>query len=61
MAATRAPGDDGLIAWACAAGFVGLFVNGVNVDIMHFRFVWLGLAAIRAIDQRMGEATPPIR
>jgi len=55
LAAMRASGSDRQIAWACLGGFVGLFINGINVDIMHFRFLWLGLAAIRAIDQRAGE------
>jgi hypothetical protein len=46
--AVRAPGRDGPLALACAAGLAGLLVNGINVDIMHFRFLWLALAAIRA-------------
>ena len=55
LAATRASGSDRQMAWACLAGFAGLFINGINVDIMHFRFLWLGLAAVRAIDHRARE------
>jgi hypothetical protein len=59
LAATRASGNDGRIAWACLAGFAGLLVNGVNVDIMHFRFLWLGLAAVRAIySDGLGQTAP---
>jgi hypothetical protein len=30
------------------AGLVGLLVNSPNVDIMHFRFLWVGFALLRA-------------
>jgi hypothetical protein len=46
--AVRSPGSDGPLALACAAGLAGLLVNGINVDVMHFRFLWLAIAAIRA-------------
>lgn len=48
-----APGD-----WsrrALVAGLVGLLVNSVNVDMMNFRFLWIGLALLRAA--LAGEAT----
>ena len=38
-------------AWvvpALHAAVVGLIVNSVNADIMNFRFLWVGLAALRA-------------
>jgi hypothetical protein len=50
--ARSAPGADGAVAWACAAAAAGLLINGLNVDIMHFRFLWLALAALRAADGR---------
>jgi O-antigen ligase len=43
----RLPGVDGRVGWALFAGVVGLLVNSVNVDVMHFRFLWfaVGLTA----------------
>ncbi len=35
------------VARASLAGLVGLLINGINVDIMHFRFLWVGLAFLR--------------
>ncbi|MBI3637483.1 MAG: hypothetical protein HY216_14920, partial [Candidatus Rokubacteria bacterium] len=34
-------------AQAVLAGVVGLLVNSINVDVMNFRFLWLGLAVLR--------------
>ncbi len=39
-------------AWrlrAPLAGLVGLLVNSVHVDIMHFRFLWMGAALVLAV------------
>lgn len=41
-------GSDGEIAWAALAGAAGVLVNSVNVDIMHFRFVWMAMGIVRA-------------
>jgi hypothetical protein len=43
----RLPGVDGRVGWALFAGVAGLLVNSVNVDVMHFRFLWfaVGLTA----------------
>ena len=48
-AARHSSGDD--IAWALVAGCVGLFVNGINVDMMHFRFFWFGIGIVRALSR----------
>jgi len=37
-------GHDEWILRASIAGLAGILVNGVNADIMHFRFLWVGLA-----------------
>jgi hypothetical protein len=42
---------DGTTAWitrSSVAGIAGLLVNGINADIMHFRFLWIVLAMLRA-------------
>jgi O-antigen ligase len=43
----RLPGVDGRVGWALFAGVAGLLINSVNVDVMHFRFLWfaVGLTA----------------
>jgi hypothetical protein len=43
----RLPGVDGRLGWALFAGVAGLLVNSINVDAMHFRFLWfaVGLTA----------------
>ena len=33
--------------WAFWGGFMGILVNSINVDIMNFRFLWLGLGLLR--------------
>jgi hypothetical protein len=48
-ALARAPSDDDQwIMRAALAGGVGLIVNGLNADIMHFRFLWILIAFVRA-------------
>ena len=42
-----APGGD--VALAIAAGGLGLLVNSINVDIMNFRFLWVGIGFFRAM------------
>ena len=37
------------IARAALAGIAGLLVNGTNVDIMNFRFLWASLGILRGI------------
>jgi hypothetical protein len=39
---------DQWIVCAALAGVIGLMVNGVNADIMHFRFLWVSLALVRS-------------
>lgn len=39
------------IARASLAGLVGLFVNGLYTDIMHFRFLWVGIALLRGLER----------
>lgn len=36
-------------ARAALAGTVGLLVNSINVDIMNFRFLWIGFAVLRGL------------
>jgi len=36
---------------AALCGALGLLINSVNVDIMNFRFLWLGLAVVRTRQQ----------
>ncbi len=47
LEAARLPDLDGQIGWALFAGVAGLLVNSINVDAMHFRFLWFaaGLTA----------------
>jgi hypothetical protein len=45
----RTPGDD--VAWALMAGCLGLFVNSINVDMMHFRFFWFGIGILRSLSR----------
>lgn len=44
----RRGGEDGWVTGMVVAGCLGLLVNSVNVDIMHFRFLWVGLGLLRA-------------
>lgn len=39
------------LARAAFAAFIGLLVNGINVDIMNFRFFWAGLGLLRGLSQ----------
>ena len=36
---------------AAFAGLIGLLVNSVHVDVMHFRFLWVGMALVLAAGQ----------
>jgi hypothetical protein len=52
IAARRAvsePAPVGDVALAVAAGCLGLLVNSINVDIMNFRFLWVGAGLLRAM------------
>jgi hypothetical protein len=40
------------LARAALAAFIGLLVNGINVDIMNFRFFWAGLGLLRGLSQQ---------
>lgn len=42
------PSVDAWIVPAIHAAFIGLAINSVNADIMHFRFLWIGLAMVRS-------------
>lgn len=45
--------DGSLARWfvvASQAAIIGLVVNSLNTDIMNFRFLWVGLAALRRQD-----------
>ena len=53
----RLPGVDGQVGWALFAGVAGLLVNSINVDAMHFRFLWFAVgltAGIGAASQVRG-------
>jgi O-antigen ligase/polysaccharide polymerase Wzy-like membrane protein len=39
---------------ALQAGIVGIAINSINVDALNFRFLWVGLAALRALDAPIG-------
>ena len=39
---------DAWVVPALHAAIVGLIINSLNADIMNFRFLWVGLAALRA-------------
>ena len=41
-------GPDAWMDRAIVAGLAGLAINSLNVDIMHFRFVWIGLGLMRS-------------
>jgi hypothetical protein len=57
LAASRGTAHTAL-AWATVAAIGGLLINSVNVDILNFRFFWLGVALVRALDRR--DAPPPV-
>ena len=45
----QAGGAAGALAVPFVAGLIGIAVNSLNVDAMHFRFVWIALGALRAL------------
>lgn len=47
--ATRNGRPDQWAAVAVMAGLLGLLVNSLNVDIMNFRFAWVGLGLLRGL------------
>ena len=47
----RAAGRTSWLPRAVIAGLLGLLVNSVNVDIMNFRFLWVGLGWLRTWDE----------
>jgi hypothetical protein len=49
VAARHVPDDD--VAWALLAGCLGLFINSINVDMMHFRFFWFAVGIVRALSR----------
>jgi hypothetical protein len=49
----RRPGPNRWLDRAIFAGIVGLLVNSLNADVMHFRFLWVGLGLLRGAE---GEA-----
>jgi hypothetical protein len=46
---SQTPGIDGRVAWALFAGVTGLLVNSINVDVMHFRFLWFAIGLTAAM------------
>jgi len=44
---------------AAFAGLMGLLINSVHVDVMHFRFLWVGAALLLAAAQRPADRTKP--
>jgi len=48
---SRVDGPYGWLARAATAAFIGLLINGINVDIMNFRFVWAELGILRGLAQ----------
>jgi hypothetical protein len=41
--------DSEWIVRACLGGLVGLFINGLYTDVMHFRFLWVDMAVLRGL------------
>jgi len=39
-------GDEQWRIWGPLAGLAGLLVNSLHVDVMHFRFLWVGVALL---------------
>ncbi len=39
------------LGWAVFAAVLALLVNSINVDILTFRFFWLGVALLRGLDR----------
>jgi hypothetical protein len=48
---TRPRTSDVWMVRALQAAIVGIAINSVNVDALNFRFLWIGLAALRALDE----------
>ncbi len=44
---TRQVGQEDWMPRAVFAGLVGLLINSLNVDLMNFRFVWVGFGLLR--------------
>lgn len=53
----RTPPADGWTARALIAGALGLLVNSVNADVMHFRFLWVGFGLLRGLRREDGGGT----
>ncbi len=47
LQADLGPSQERWVVRAVMAGMIGLLVNGLNVDIMNFRFLWVGLGLLR--------------
>jgi hypothetical protein len=45
----RPDAADPWLARAALAGFAGLLLAGINVDIMNFRFLWAGVGVLRGL------------
>jgi O-antigen ligase len=45
----RRDAADPWLARAALAGFAGLLLAGINVDIMNFRFLWAGVGVLRGL------------
>ena len=53
------PGPDPGLHRAVAAGLLALLVASVNIDVMHFRFLWVGLALLRSTSGIAAPQTTP--
>jgi len=51
---SRTPGTEGDVGRALLAGVAGLLVNGINVDVMHFRFLWFAIGVTAALAASAG-------
>jgi hypothetical protein len=45
----RSGGPEQWLARAALAGFLGLLLAGINVDVMNFRFLWASIGVLRGL------------
>ena len=58
LSAVHRAGPSAWLERALVAGFLGLFINSFHVDIMNFRFFWIGLGLLVGSCRSLGPKVP---